>query len=293
MNVITIPSSLDDQTFEQVLEQLAVLPPDARVFVDARFTTWASPYGLTALLTLGQTFQTRATLLVPEKEDTLAYWARARFFEYAADLFELVGHVPVMREERESGTLLEITQVSRSDDVHTVVERVKDKAAHILTQNLHLESRAVLGFAMTLSEACQEIVEHAGRGGWVCVQNFNWKKRLDRSVVQIAVSHAGLTMRDRLAHDERRHTCERWDDGIALELEVIQGTSHFPDHGRGQGYKGMRGYLNKWQGKLSVRSGTARVAMVPAWDEDIPRRDGLTFFPGVQTLIVIPERAAP
>lgn len=293
MDVITIPSSLDDQTFEQVLEQLAVLPPDARILLDARFTTWASPYGLTALLTLGQTFHTRATLLVPEKEDTLAYWARARFFEYAADLFELAGHVPVMREERESGTLLEITPVSRSDDVHTVIERVKDKAAHIITQNLHLESRAVLGFAMTLSEACQEIVEHAGRGGWVCVQNFNWKKRLDRSVVHIAVCHAGLTMRDRLAHDERRHTSERWDDGTALELEVIQGTSRFPDHDRGQGYKGIRGYLNKWQGKLSVRSGTARVTMVPAWDEDIPRRDGLTFFPGVQTLIVIPERAAP
>ncbi|MDQ8155259.1 MAG: hypothetical protein P3B98_11420 [Gemmatimonadota bacterium] len=290
MNVITVPSSLDDQTFEQVLEQLALLPPDARVLFDARFTTWGSPFGLTSLLTLAQTFTTKPQLIVPEKDDTVSYWARARFFEYAADLFEISGKFPAARAERESGTLLEITPVSRSDDVHTVVERIKDKAAHIITQNLHLESRAVLGFAMTLSEACQNIVEHAGRGGWVAVQNYNWKKRLGRHVVQIAVCDAGMGIRASLESGNRRPLTERWDDGLALETAVIQGTSRFPDHGRGQGFKGIRGYLNKWQGKLTVRSGTARVTMVQPWDEDVPRRDGLSHMPGTQLLIVIPEK---
>jgi anti-sigma regulatory factor (Ser/Thr protein kinase) len=291
VNVITVPTSLDDQTFEHVLEQLALLPPDARVLFDARFTTWASPFGLTALLTLAQTFQTKPQLMVPDKDDTVSYWARTRFFEFAADLFELSGKVPAARNERESGTLLEITPVVRSDDVHTVVERIKDKAAHIITQNLHLESRAVMGFAMTLSEACQNIVEHAGRGGWVAVQNYHYKKRLGRHVVQIAVCDAGMGIRLSLESGNRRPLTERWDDGVALETAVIQGTSRFPDHGRGQGFKGIRGYLNKWQGKISVRSGTSRVAMVPSWDDDLPRRDGLPNMAGTQLLIMIPEKS--
>jgi anti-sigma regulatory factor (Ser/Thr protein kinase) len=289
VNVINVPSSLDDQSFEQVLDQLAPLPADARILIDARNTTWGSPYGLTALLTLGQTRLERPQLMPPEAAETASYWSRAKFFEYADDLFEIMSRVPPRGPERESGTLLEVTPVSKSDDVHKVVERIQDKAARIITQNLHLESRAVMGFAMTLSEACQNIVEHAGRGGWVAVQNYNYRKRMGRHVVQIAVCDAGVGIRQSLESGNRRPLTDRWDDGVALESAVIQGTSRFPEHGRGQGFKGIRGYLHKWKGKLAVRSGTARVADVPPWDDDVVRRDHLSPMPGTQLFIMIPE----
>ena len=48
--VISVPPSLDDETFEQVIEQLAPLPAEQRILIDARHTRWASPYGLTAAL---------------------------------------------------------------------------------------------------------------------------------------------------------------------------------------------------------------------------------------------------
>lgn len=291
MNVITVPSSLDDQTFEQVLDQLAPLPADARIVIDARNTTWASPYGLTALLTLAQTRLEKPQFLPPEKDDTASYWSRANFFKYAEDLFEMHGRVPAQRSaERESGSLLEVTPVSRSDDVHTVVERIQAKATTILTNNLHLESRAAMGFAMALSEACQNIVEHAGRGGWVAVQNYHYRKRMGRHVVQIAVCDAGVGIRQSLESGNRRPLTERWDDGVALETAVIQGTSRFPDFGRGQGFKGIRGYLNRWHGKLAVRSGTSRVAIVPNWDDDVARRDHMAPMPGTQLIILIPEK---
>ncbi|MHB8839095.1 MAG: hypothetical protein ACYC7F_09115 [Gemmatimonadaceae bacterium] len=289
MNVITVPSSLDDQSFEQVLEQLAPLPADARILIDARNTTWASPYGLTALLTLAQTRLVKPQFYAPEKDDTSSYWSRAKFFDYAGELFDITGKVPARGPERESGTLLEVTPVSKSDDVHKVVERIKDKASQIITNNLHLESRAVMGFAMALSEACQNIVEHAGRGGWVAVQNYNYRRRMGRHVVQIAVCDAGVGIRQSLESGNRRPLTDRWDDGVALETAVIQGTSRFPDHGRGQGFKGIRGYLRKWKGKLAVRSGTARVADVPPWDDDVVRRDHLAPMPGTQLFIMIPE----
>ena len=37
-SVITVPPSLDDQTFEQVVEQLASVPHDAKLLVDAQHT---------------------------------------------------------------------------------------------------------------------------------------------------------------------------------------------------------------------------------------------------------------
>ena len=112
--VISVPSSLDDQTFEQVLEQLAPLPADAKILIDARYTTWASPYGLTALLTLAQTREEKPLFQGPEKDDTASYWSRANFFNYAEELFEMHGKVPRPRAG-DSGTLLEITPVSRSE----------------------------------------------------------------------------------------------------------------------------------------------------------------------------------
>ncbi len=285
--IITVPPALDDQTFEQVLEQLAALPLDAELLIDARHTTWASPYGLTALLTLAQSWAVKPTLRVPENGDTALYWSRTNFFRYADQLFELQGTVPPAPALVESSTLLEITPIVRSDDVHTVVRHIEQKASTILTEHLHLESRAVMGFVMTLSELCQLVVEKAGCGGWVAAQNYAYRKQFGgRQIVQIAVCHAGLTVRDML----RSSGHHPMDDGDAIETEAIRGTSRFPDHGRGQGFMGVRGDLNRWDGKLVVRSGTARVALIPAWDDDVARTNNLTDFPGVQTLVMIPEK---
>jgi hypothetical protein len=61
-----------------------------------------------------------------------------------------------------------------------------------------------MGFAMSLSEACQNIVEHAGRGGWVGVQVYNWaKRRAGRQVVVISVADAGQGFRRSL----ESHAC--------------------------------------------------------------------------------------
>ncbi|MCC7194575.1 MAG: ATP-binding protein [Gemmatimonadaceae bacterium] len=291
--VITVPSSLNDLSFEQVLDQMAEQPTDARVIVDARHCTFASPYGLTALLTLAQTRTAKPTLLPPEDQDKSSYWARVGFFAHAEDLYDIQGAVPRQRAPKESGYLLEITPIVKSDDVHTVVERIRDKATEILTEKLHLVSRATMGFTMTLSEACQNIVEHAGRGGWLAVQVYKYRERLHgRLAVVIAVCDAGVGFRRSLESSPRRPLTDRWDDRIALEAAVINGVSRFPEAGRGQGLKGIRGYVHRWEGKLSVRSGTARVAVVPKWDDDLALRENLAPFPGAQLQITIPEKVA-
>jgi hypothetical protein len=291
--VIAVPTSLDDLTFETVLDQLAAHPADEKVIVDARHSTFATPFGLTALLTLAQTRGEKAEFLPPENPDTVSYWARAGFFRHAEELFDVRGHVPRPRSAGESDVLLEVTPVTRSDDVHGVVERIQERAASILLNKLHLESRATMGFAMTLSEACQNIVEHAGRGGWVMVQAYHYRRRLGgRYVVVIAVCDAGVGFRTSLESGQRRPISDRWDDAVALEAAVVNGVSRYGDPGRGQGLKGIRGYVHRWEGKFTVRSGTARIALIPNWEDDVPRRENLAYFPGAQLQITIPEKVS-
>ncbi len=109
------------------------------------------------------------------------YWARAGFFQHAAELFELHGKLPRARGDEASPTsLLEVTPVRATEDVHEVVGRIQEGASRILAGELGLEAKATMGFGMALSEACQNIVEHAGTGGWVAVQAYNFRRRLGR-----------------------------------------------------------------------------------------------------------------
>jgi anti-sigma regulatory factor (Ser/Thr protein kinase) len=291
--VITVPQSLDDHTVESVFEQVALAPADARLLIDARHSTWASPFGLASLLCVGQVVGDRAQFAVPEASETASYWSRAGFFKHAAELFELVGTVPRAREARVSDVLLELTPIVRADDVHTVVGRIQDRAQEILQGQLHLEGKATVGFAMTLSEVCQNIVEHAGRGGFVSVQSYSYRRRLQgRRVVQLAVCDAGIGFRASLEASPLARRNDRWDDGAALEAALMRAVSRFGDPGRGHGLAGVRRWVGRWEGKMSIRSGTARLLIQPnpSWEPEPPLVERLAPFPGSQVQITIPER---
>ena len=289
--VITVPEDLDHDSFESVLDQLAPHPADAPVLVDARHTTFSTPYALLSLLCLAQSRTARPGFVIPEREGTASYWARAGFFRFAEELYTLHGTAPALRPKGESDVWLPITPIARSEDVHAVVERIQDRAEAILENELRTDPRMIGRFAMTLSEACQNIIEHAGLGGWVAVQSYTWHK-LGRRVVQIAVCDAGIGFTASLAPAHARRLGDRWCDGQALEEAIVRGVSRFADPGRGQGFAGIKRFLGQWQGKLIVRSGTARLTLVPPWDDDVPLREGLSSFPGAQVLIIIPGREA-
>ncbi len=287
--VITVPASLDDQSFEQVLEQLAAQPEDAKVIVDARHCTFGTPYGLTAMLTLAQTRLAKPTFLPPLDGNVAGYWSRAGFFRFAEELFDIQGSVPRVRPNDDGDKLLGITPIAAASDVHTVVEGISDRARHILTTKLGLEPRAQMGFTMALSETCQNIVEHAGRPGWVMAHAYQYRKRLaGRWVAEIVVCDPGIGFRRSLESGNRRPITDRWGDGLALETALIQGVSRFSEPGRGQGLKGTRGYINRRDGKLTIRSGTACIGVIPTWDDGVPLQEHMPQFPGAQLRVIIP-----
>ena len=291
--VVEVPNSFEARTFDQFARNIESW--DGKLLFDAHATHWASPFGLVGLLTAGQhateRSQQRPLLTIPADRDVAHYWAKAGFFRYAADWFEIHGKVPRVAASEASDVLLGVTPVRGTDDVHAVVETIQERAAVILG-DLGLEATATMGFAMALSEACQNIVEHAGTSGWVAVQTYHWRKRLGRKVVVIAVADAGVGFRHSLAATQASRFGDRWSDATALESALFHGASRFRDPGRGQGLAGITRYANRWGGKVSVRSGTARIAIVPEWDDEAPLTDGVPAFPGSQVLIIIPAQAA-
>ncbi|MGH7702603.1 MAG: ATP-binding protein [Gemmatimonadales bacterium] len=292
--IIEVPAFFDDRSFDQFAQAFSSGLPEQRALFDARLAQWASPYGLIGLLSAGQALleagRERPLFTVPASDDVRRYWARAGFFRHAAELFELHGKVPKQKPDESSDVLLDVTPVRASEDVHGVVGKIQERASRILAGELGLEAKATMGFAMALSEACQNIVEHAGTGGWVAVHAYTFRKRLGRRVVVIAVSDAGVGFRHSLEGTQAKRFGERWGDGAALEAAVIQGVSRFRDPGRGQGLAGIKRYLSRWNGKFSIRSGTARISIVPAWDDDVPISENLAFFPGAQVQVVIPAQ---
>ena len=295
--LVEVPSQFDDRSFDQFAGAFAdAIKGGERILFDAHAAEWASPYGLVGLLAAGQSARRADAdlplLTAPTQADVLSYWARAGFFREASKLFEIHGRVPRGKPQEESDVLLPVTAVRAAEDVHEVVEKIQQRASAILASELQLDPKATMGFAMALSEACQNIVEHAGTGGWVAVQSYNWRRKLARRVVVIAVADAGIGFRHSLEPTQAKRFGERWGDAAALEAALIQGVSRFRDPGRGQGLAGIRRYLARWDGKVAIRSGTARIAIVPNWDDDVPLKEHLPAFPGAQVLIIIPEQGS-
>jgi anti-sigma regulatory factor (Ser/Thr protein kinase) len=294
--IIEVPATFDDRSFEQFAGGFDAWPPEEKILVDARAAQWASPFGLVTMLTTGQALaeakREKPLFTVPTSDEVKRYWARTGFFHYAAELFELHGKVPKATATGPSDVLLDVTPVRGTEDVHAVVDKISESASRILHGELGLEMKATLRFSMALSEACQNIVEHAGTSGWVAVQAYTFRRRLGRRVAVIAVSDAGIGFRRSLESTQAKRYGERWGDGAALEAALIQNVSRFRDPGRGQGLAAIKRFLDQWKGKISIRSGTARLAIVPAWDEDVPLSDHLPFFPGAQVQITIPAQSA-
>ena len=84
-----------------------------------------------------------------------------------------------------------------------------------------------------------------------------------------------------LAERLRKNECTQKDALDALSKGIRE---------RDTDKRSIRAYVHRRDGKFSVRSGTARIALVPPWDEDVPRRGDLAPFPGAQLQITIPEK---
>jgi hypothetical protein len=295
LKLIPLPASLEERTFDQLVRALEGEPEERRLF-DAHDVRWVDPYGMVGLLAVGTMAGRQAEpplLRLPESADVNSYLSRMHFFEHADGVFELHGPARRFHTDGPSEVLLEITAVNSHADVHTVVNLVNERGMTILTTQLNYPPREAFQFSVILSEVCQNIIEHAEAGGWVATQTYTWSKRLGRKVVVIAVMDLGIGFRASLgpAYSARYPGDNAtFGDAAALEAAFRGGQTRFHDPGRGQGLQQIRKQVARWQGRISIRSGTARIADVPEWDESVELEQNLPYLPGSQIGIVLPAR---
>ncbi len=274
-----------EDNFEQLINSAQGLS-----IIDLREAAFIDPYGMVGILEIGELLKTegiKKNLFLPESEEVIKYLERMDFFKFADKYFSLDPAKQQISEKYKrssySDVLLEITPIEKSDDIHYIVGKVKKRANAILKKHLHYDERAINGFIVALSEVCQNIIEHSENKGFVGIQKYHFQN-LNKNIVKIAVMDIGIGFKKSLS--------ERFplkDDIEAIEKGLLYGASRYADEGRGHGLAAVRRFVNQWNGKLSIRSGTARLSIIPDWSWGREKEAGLTPFPGAQINIMLPE----
>ena len=278
-------TSLTEETFEKTLHSF--IRADQ---IDLRNVTFIDPYGMVGLLEIGELCMLediKKTVLLPRSAEVLRYLERMDFFPHAKRYFSLDPmQLPANADIGESDVLLEITPIERANDIHYIVGKVEERAQVILAKHLRYDSRAVNGFIVALSEICQNIVEHSENKGFVGIQKYRYPS-LGRNIVKIAVMDAGIGFRRSLSSRFKLK-----GDLEAIEKALLHGASRHEDEGRGHGLAAVRRFVEQWQGRLSIRSGTARLSLIPKWARGKDRELNIANFPGSQINIILPEVSA-
>ncbi|HBR21249.1 MAG TPA: hypothetical protein DD713_01570 [Nitrospiraceae bacterium] len=276
-------TQLTEDTFEQLLSI-------SNKSIDLQSATFIDPYGMVYILEIGELLKLEGiqkTLYLPESEEVLKYLERMDFFEFACKYFRLEPSKLQISgkylRSSYSDVLLEITPIENSDDIHFIVGKVKERANAILKRHLHYDEKAINGFIVALSEVCQNIIEHSETKGFVGIQKYFWQN-LNKNIVKIAVMDIGIGFKKSLS--------ERFsfkNDIEAIEKALLHGASRYADEGRGHGLAAVRRFVNQWNGKLSIRSGEAKLSIIPDWARGKEKETNLALFPGAQINILLPE----
>jgi anti-sigma regulatory factor (Ser/Thr protein kinase) len=275
-------NQITEETFEKTLRSFIRSEQ-----IDLSGVSFIDPYGMLGLLEIGELCgieDVRKTIVLPRSEEVLRYLDRMDFFTFARRYFTLEGTLPDAGKQRnaESDVLLEITPIEKSNDIHFIVGTVRDRAQAILAAHLHYDERAINGFIVALSEVCQNIIEHSENKGFVGIQKYRFPS-LNRNIVKIAVMDVGVGFRKSLSGRFKLR-----NDGEAIDKALMQGASRYEDEGRGHGLAAVRRFVTQWNGKLSIRSGSARLSIIPAWSRGRKQEAALTSFPGSQINILLP-----
>jgi len=254
-SVVTIPPILDDFSFESVVAQLKSHGPNEPLVIDARHCTFATPFGMTALLAAAQGRAEKPALLLPEAAETLLLWARFGFFQQAESVYAIAGTAPRVQPGSTNNLFLEVTRLAKDAGALNVVERTQERLTGIFLNTLHLESPLATGLAADLAAWCRAVIGNSFHGGWVMAQVYQYKKSAGgNNVAVISISD----------------TAGKKEPGDSLNA--------------------FRRYVPRLDAKFVWRSDTMRVALLPGWDDDVARSDNLAPFHGTHLLATVPGR---
>lgn len=278
-------TQITEETFDQTIKSFIRSEQ-----IDLSSVSFIDPYGMLGLLEIGELCMledVRKSVILPRSNEVLKYLDRMDFFSHARRYFSLEHPVEDIagryQRSADSDVLLEITPIEKSNDIHFIVGKVRERAQAILATHLRYDERAINGFIVALSEVCQNIIEHSENKGFVGIQKYRYQS-LNKNIVKIAVMDVGIGFRKSLSGRFKLRS-----DLDAIDKALLHGASRYEDEGRGHGLAAVRRFVTQWQGKLSIRSGTSRLSIIPPWAKGKEQDGNLTLFPGAQINIMLPE----
>jgi hypothetical protein len=190
-SAIVLPPSLDDQSAQRLLTELAARAAEAPLVMNARACVFATPYALAALLAAGEDRAVKATFIPPSNADTAAYWARARFFRYAEELYTVRGTVPHVRWASESDVMLEMTRIPGGETAGTIVQRIRQRVLDLVLRAAQVDAAAAAAHADAVASACHDASSPDGRNAWVMAQVVHYRRQAGQRGVLIGIAGSG------------------------------------------------------------------------------------------------------
>jgi hypothetical protein len=285
------PSSLDENSLERLIVQMSGLPRDSGTLnLDLGRVEFIDPCGMVGLLELGRYFAQQGHKLLlhlPLSMEVQRCLDQMEFFRHLSEFYIMYPpYRPLAaraRQVQQSDVLLEITRIAQSDDIPRIIGKVKERTRAILEAHLHYKEDAIQGFLVALHEICQNILEHSQNTGLAGIQKYFDEKHLNKNAVKVAVMDLGIGFKGSLSSRPGLRHGEQWSDIAALEEALLNGA------GRGHGLATVKEFVQRWGGKLSIRSGTARLLFLSDREHGSERETGLSEFPGVLISLVLSE----
>ena len=279
--VLTSGEGLNAPSCDRLLAHLADLPGTgaSEVTVDLRSAAFVDPYGMAALVMVARQLQHRGDRLIcvlPGGERPIQTIVQTGLLGALRPIAEL-RNLPKDSSQKYPSPLPATAIRSRSD-VQTIVGHLVDLARDRLGYN----TGDVLDTAKVVSELCNNVVDHSGAEGIVLAQLGS--DRHGARYVALAVADNGIGIRGSLA---RRHPeAGQWRHGEAIE-RALGGLSS-RETGGGAGLRSVTSVVRRYQGRLTVRSGSDRVYVSA---DRTPKTHAGAFFPGTLVGISFSQRS--
>lgn len=290
---LTSPTILNDNSFEYLVSALPSPDklPQEEVQLDLTLTEAIDPFSLLGIVTLGNYLKrsgSNTRLLLPRHKESLSFMEQAGLNDYLPVLFNEHTPLPDDQVQSDKRCIVGITKIEKSLDIHDIVIQVRER----LGETMNSSHNDIWNSSMVIiSEMCQNIHEHSMDTGFALIVLY--RDHYKRDILHLVIMDTGIGIKTSL--DQKFHSVfrEKWSDYMALHKTLFEGVSRHDDPGRGNGIVRSKELVNKFNGKMSIRSGTAKLwGRIPAWEIERFFRKPLTYLPGTQINILLPLNSA-
>ena len=286
MEIAAGTGKLNVQSFDRLLVGAAPIwstKPKSihQVTLNLSQISFVDPFGLAGLAVLTESLGRRTrvppVIVLPTNQSVTGYLSRLGAWDHLGRISELRSDAPLASHVsgQDSDVLLELSRISAAADI----QKILGNLSAIIENNLGYSRTSVNAVMNTLSELCQNIVDHSDTTGWAVAQRYH--RSNGSCFVWIGVADAGVGIKQSLG---ARYPVQNWTHFDSIVYALKKNVSRLPN--RGLGLHMVNKIVNEFRGSLHIRSGDSRLSVADR-AEGIPG----AWFLGTQVGISLSENS--